>query len=85
MTIMEPMQDVHMDVHMAKPGLPVVEAAAADEVPDEFRAVVDEAMNDRLSAALHKAWGEQGPAPVQRVSVPLMTQESRAAIAQDDA
>jgi hypothetical protein len=55
------------------------------EVPDEFRAVVGEAMNDKLRAALHKVWGEPGPVPVpvQRGSVPLMTQEFRAAVAQD--
>ncbi|MEV5386260.1 hypothetical protein [Streptomyces sp. NPDC052721] len=53
------------------------------EVPGEFRAVVDVAMNDTLRAALHKVWGEPGPAPVQRGSVPLMTQEFRAAVAQD--
>ncbi|MFD4260705.1 hypothetical protein ACFWR9_24560 [Streptomyces sp. NPDC058534] len=51
------------------------------EVPDEHRAVVDAAMNDKLRAALHKVWGEPGPAPVQRGSVPLMTQEFRAAVA----
>lgn len=51
------------------------------EVPDEHRAVVDAAMNDKLRAALHKVWGESGPAPVQRGSVPLMTQEFRAALA----
>lgn len=37
------------------------------------------AMNDKMRAALHKVWGEPGPAPVQRGSVPLMTQEFRAA------
>ncbi|MGW7134022.1 hypothetical protein ACWGIA_37595 [Streptomyces bobili] len=51
------------------------------EVPDEYRAVVDAAMNDKLRAALHKVWGEPGPAPVQRGSVPLMMQEFRAAVA----
>ncbi len=52
------------------------------EVPNEYRAVVDEAMNDNVRAALHKVWGEPGPAPVQRGSVPLMTQEFRAAVAE---
>ncbi|MGW7054544.1 hypothetical protein [Streptomyces sp. NPDC054888] len=41
------------------------------EVPAEYRAVVDEAMNDKVLAALHKVWGEPGPAPVQRGSVTL--------------
>ncbi|MFF8919099.1 DUF6415 family natural product biosynthesis protein [Streptomyces sp. NPDC015032] len=44
------------------------------------RALYD-AMNDRMRAALHKVWGEQGPVPVQRGSVALMTQEFRAAVA----
>ncbi|MEV8311676.1 hypothetical protein AB0P36_31155 [Streptomyces flavidovirens] len=39
-------------------------------------------MNDKLRAALHEVWGEPAPAPVQRGSVPLMTQEFRAAVAQ---
>ncbi|NUK03219.1 hypothetical protein HRW21_23670 [Streptomyces lunaelactis] len=51
------------------------------EVPEEHQAVINDAMNDRMRAALHKLWGEQGPAPVQRVSVALMTQEFRAAVA----
>ncbi|MFB9523159.1 hypothetical protein [Streptomyces cremeus] len=37
-------------------------------------------MNERMRAALHKMWDEPGPAPVQRGSVPLMTQV-RAAVA----
>ncbi|MFJ4478781.1 hypothetical protein [Streptomyces xanthochromogenes] len=49
------------------------------EVPDEFRAAVDAAMNDKLRTALHTVWGGPGPAPVQRGSVSLMTQEFRAA------
>ncbi|MEG8281246.1 hypothetical protein [Streptomyces sp. AHA2] len=48
-------------------------------MPDGNRAVVDVAMNDKLRAALRKGWGEPGPAPVQRGSVPPMTQEFRAA------
>jgi len=51
------------------------------EVPEPYRAVVDEAMNVKLRAALHKVWGEPVPAPTQRGSVPLMTQEFRAAVA----
>ncbi|MEW1583695.1 hypothetical protein AB0407_37375 [Streptomyces microflavus] len=51
------------------------------DVPKEHQAVVNHAMNDRMRAALHKAWGEQGPAPDQRGSVALMTQEFRAAVA----
>ncbi|MFE7617567.1 hypothetical protein [Streptomyces sp. NPDC057496] len=51
------------------------------EVPEEHQAVINDAMNDRMRAALHKVWGEQGPAPVQRGSVALMTQEFRAAVA----
>ncbi len=52
------------------------------EVPDDYRAAVEKAMNDKLRAALHKVWGEPGPAPAQRGSVLLMTQEFRAAVAQ---
>ncbi|MFF1344080.1 hypothetical protein ACFVYT_40775 [Streptomyces sp. NPDC058290] len=52
------------------------------EVPETYRAAVEKAMNDKLRAALHKVWGEPGPAPVQGGSVPLMTQEFRAAVAQ---
>ncbi|MFG2632099.1 hypothetical protein [Streptomyces sp. NPDC048473] len=52
------------------------------EVPEEHQAVINDAMNDRMRTALHKVWGEPGPAPVQRGSVALMTQEFRAAIAQ---
>ncbi|MEV6250628.1 hypothetical protein AB0M38_31275 [Streptomyces sp. NPDC051742] len=51
------------------------------EVPEEHQAVLNDAMNDRMRAALHKVWGEPGPAPVQRGSVALMTQEFRAAVA----
>ncbi|OEJ21165.1 hypothetical protein AR457_34460 [Streptomyces agglomeratus] len=54
------------------------------EIFNEYRAVVDEAMNDKLLAALHMVWGEPGAAPVQRGSVPLMTQEFRAAVASHD-
>ncbi|MFZ3491755.1 hypothetical protein ACODT5_00685 [Streptomyces sp. 5.8] len=52
------------------------------ELPEEHRAVVEAVMDDKMRAALHKVWGEPGPAPVQRGSVPLMTQEFRAAVAQ---
>jgi hypothetical protein len=56
------------------------------EIPDAYRAVVDEAMNVKLRSALHKVWGQPGPGPVpvQRGSVALMTQEFRAAVAQAD-
>jgi hypothetical protein len=37
-------------------------------------------MNERIRAALHRVWGEQAAAPVQRGSVALMTQEFRAAV-----
>ncbi|MGA5069159.1 hypothetical protein ACPB9E_36295 [Streptomyces exfoliatus] len=51
------------------------------DVPEEHRAVLNDAMNERMRPALHKMWGEPGPAPVQRGSVALMTQEFRAAVA----
>lgn len=54
------------------------------EVPEQHRAAVNDAMNKRMRAALHKVWGEPGPDPVQRGSVALMTQEFRAAVAQAD-
>ncbi|MFF0451307.1 hypothetical protein ACFYT4_33890 [Streptomyces sp. NPDC004609] len=41
-------------------------------VPEEHQAIIDDAMNDRMSAALHKVWGDPGPVPVQRGSVALM-------------
>jgi hypothetical protein len=41
------------------------------EAPEEHQAVLNDAMNDRMRAALHKVWGEPGPAPVQRGSVAL--------------
>ncbi|MEV7960463.1 hypothetical protein ACIOHC_43695 [Streptomyces sp. NPDC088252] len=52
------------------------------EAPEEHSVAINDAMNDRMRAALHKVWGEPGPAPVQRGSVALMTQEFRAAVAQ---
>ncbi|MEV6478014.1 hypothetical protein [Streptomyces sp. NPDC051657] len=55
------------------------------EVPEEHKAVLNDATNDRMRAALHKVWGEPGPAPVQRGSVALMTQKFRAAVATDSA
>ncbi|MGW7068835.1 hypothetical protein ACWGII_37955 [Streptomyces sp. NPDC054855] len=55
------------------------------EVPEEYRGVIHDAVNEHIEAALHKVWGEQGPAPVQRGSVALMTQEFRAAVAADSA
>ncbi|MEN8655543.1 hypothetical protein ABCR94_37910 [Streptomyces sp. 21So2-11] len=50
------------------------------EVPEEHSTVINDAMNDRMRAALHKVWGEPGPVPVQHGSVALMTQEFRAAV-----
>ncbi|MET8406386.1 hypothetical protein [Streptomyces sp900116325] len=55
------------------------------DVPDEHRAAVAAAMNDRMRSVLHKVWGEPGPAPIQRGSVVLMTQEFRAAVAKTNA
>ncbi|MEU3500808.1 hypothetical protein ABZ726_08575 [Streptomyces hundungensis] len=55
------------------------------EVPEEHEDVISGAMNDRMEAVLHKVWGEPGPAPVQRGSVALMTQEFRAAVAANSA
>lgn len=55
------------------------------EVPQEYEAVVQNAMDERVSATLHKVWGEPGPAPVQRGTVALMTQEFRAAVAAQNA
>ncbi|SFT22369.1 hypothetical protein [Streptomyces sp. ok210] len=55
------------------------------DVPDEDKAAVDAAMDDRLRAVLHRVWGEPGPAPVQRGSVILITQEFRAAVAKTNA
>ncbi|MGW1090473.1 hypothetical protein ACWD4L_30230 [Streptomyces sp. NPDC002596] len=49
-------------------------------MPEEHKTAVDAAMNKRMRAALHKVWGEPGPAPVHRGSVALMTQEFRAAV-----
>ncbi|MEU2872827.1 hypothetical protein ABZ769_27070 [Streptomyces olivoreticuli] len=54
-------------------------------VPDQHRAAVGGAMNERMRAALHKVWGEPGPVSAQRGSVALMTQEFRAAVAQASA
>ncbi|MFF5188763.1 hypothetical protein ACFY30_34195 [Streptomyces sp. NPDC000345] len=51
------------------------------DVPEEYRPIVDAAMEKRMSAALARVWGEPGEAPVQRGSVALMTQEFRAAVA----
>jgi hypothetical protein len=51
------------------------------EVPQEYWAVVDAAMNARMRGCMHKVWGEPGQAPVERGSVALMTQEFRAAVA----
>ncbi|MFI9617094.1 hypothetical protein ACIHCM_36475 [Streptomyces sp. NPDC052023] len=51
------------------------------DIPEEYRKVVDAAMNERMSAAVAKMWSEPGEAPVERGSVALMTQEFRAAVA----
>ncbi|MFF2013927.1 hypothetical protein ACFVWY_33355 [Streptomyces sp. NPDC058195] len=53
----------------------------AREVPEKHQAIHNDAMNDRMRTALHKVWGEQGPAPAQHGPVALMTQEFRAAVA----
>lgn len=51
------------------------------EVPEEYRPVVDAAMEKRMSAAVARVSGEHGEVPVPRGSVALMTQEFRAAVA----
>ncbi|MGA5194070.1 hypothetical protein [Streptomyces exfoliatus] len=48
---------------------------------EEHQAVISDAMNERMRAALHRVRREPGPAPVQRGSVALMTQEFGAAVA----
>ncbi|MFZ3562910.1 MULTISPECIES: hypothetical protein [unclassified Streptomyces] len=50
------------------------------EVPEQHAQAVNDDMNDRMRAALHKVWGEEGKPPVQRRTVALMTQEFRAAV-----
>ncbi|MFI5828715.1 hypothetical protein ACIA6C_15950 [Streptomyces sp. NPDC051578] len=55
------------------------------EVPEEHQGVINDAMNDRMEAALHTGWGEPGPAPIQRGSVALTTQKFRAAVAANSA
>ncbi|MCX5097810.1 hypothetical protein OOK36_56265 [Streptomyces sp. NBC_00365] len=55
------------------------------DVPEEYRPVVDAAIDKRMHAALTKVWGEPGETAVQRGSVALMTQEFRAAVAPADA
>ncbi|WP_229713734.1 hypothetical protein [Streptomyces fuscichromogenes] len=55
------------------------------DVPEEYRPVIDAAMEQRMGAALAKAWGESDEAPVERGSVALMTQEFRAAVAAAEA
>lgn len=42
----------------------------ARDVPEGYRAVVDAAMNERMSAALAKVWGEQGEAPSSEARSP---------------
>ncbi|WP_406132294.1 hypothetical protein [Streptomyces sp. NBC_00989] len=51
------------------------------EVPEPYRAVVEAAMYERMSAAVARVPSELDEAPVQRGSVALMTQEFRAAVA----
>ncbi|MFB7189088.1 hypothetical protein ACFCZT_28080 [Streptomyces sp. NPDC056230] len=58
--------------------MPVV--SGTREVPEEHDTVINDAMNDRMRAALHEAWGEPDPAPVQRGSVALMMQKFRRAV-----
>jgi hypothetical protein len=55
------------------------------EVPDAYRAVVDAAMHERMSAAVAGVSAKPDEAPVQRGSVALMTQEFRAAVASANA
>ncbi|KMS74195.1 hypothetical protein ACM01_14840 [Streptomyces viridochromogenes] len=55
------------------------------EVPQEYRASVDAAMYERMSAAVVRVSAEPGEAPVQRGSVTLATQEFRAAVAEANA
>ncbi|MFE0508852.1 hypothetical protein [Streptomyces sp. NPDC058964] len=50
------------------------------EVPEEYRAAIDAAMHERMSAAAARVWDEPGEGLVQRGSVALMTQEFRAAV-----
>ncbi|MFD7169265.1 hypothetical protein [Streptomyces violascens] len=51
------------------------------EVPEQYAKAVNDDMDDRIRAALHRVWGEEGTPPVQRRTVTLMTQEFRAAVA----
>ncbi|MFF9076048.1 hypothetical protein ACF1A9_27730 [Streptomyces sp. NPDC014872] len=51
------------------------------EAPEEFAKAVNDDMNERLMAALHRVWGEDGEPPAQRRMVALQTQEFRAAVA----
>ncbi|MFG3517605.1 hypothetical protein [Streptomyces bobili] len=52
------------------------------EVPEAYRAVVEAARYERMSAAVARVSPEPGDTPVQRGSVVLMTQEFRAAVAE---
>ncbi|MFB6716718.1 MULTISPECIES: hypothetical protein [unclassified Streptomyces] len=61
----------------------MVVVSGTREAPEEHGTVFNDAMNDRMRAALHKVWGEPDPAPVQRGSVALMTQKFRAAVARN--
>ncbi|WP_063801999.1 hypothetical protein [Streptomyces sp. WM6378] len=51
------------------------------EVPEPYARVVNDDMNDRVRAALHRVWDEHGEPPVQRRTPTLQTQEFRAAVA----
>ncbi|MDG9709655.1 hypothetical protein [Streptomyces sp. DH10] len=52
------------------------------EVPEAYRAVVEAARYERMSAAVARVSAEPDATPVQRGSVALMTQEFRAAVAE---
>lgn len=51
------------------------------EAPEEFAKAVNDDMNERMMAALHRVWSEDGEPPAQRRTVALQTQEFRAAVA----
>lgn len=51
------------------------------EAPEEFAKAVNDDMNERMMAALHRVWGEDGKPPAQRRTVALQTQEFRVAVA----
>ncbi|MER5218278.1 hypothetical protein ABT063_49290 [Streptomyces sp. NPDC002838] len=55
------------------------------ELPEAYRAVVEAARYERMSAAVSRVSAEPGDTPVQGGSVALMTQEFRAAVAEASA